>query len=833
MKQQNIMKSSKQLQKIPLQMGNPSNFFQDLICFEPVDYRMIYALCDSNFLKNKFDSSSLTDIEKRLSYLFKGKGEKEQLQKYLKNYDHKRKAVQTTYVRGKNKKYGRFYVSNGLGVSMMKKKTRNTLIKDEWIDFDMENCAPVIAWNIASQNFIRHSYIQTYLCNREEMLKEIMEKCDCSRDEAKKLPISLLNGSSFSKWKVASKVTRTISSWDWLNGYIEDVDALFNALQRANKTIWDTARKRKEAEGSGNAMGAFMSDIICEWEVRIMAVATEKIKTSTQILNTMEYIYEYDGFKLRKEKCEEYGTVTEICDIINHFVKEELGFAVVFKDKPIDEYHDVTVSDDTGNDLIVVESDDEALGILYNLFKDKVVCCETTFFSRADNFVWCEGKDRAQSTLSIKIIQLNMCLTTAKGLVEYSKSASKAKQMALMVLDYIRLNACDEWFINSQESNLYRLLFNNGWIDFRDDFFFYNFNDYEFDDSIVFFGKIYQDFYPVDEDDMAYVKDVKKRIFHDTLGVAVGDYICNIIARGLVGEPMKKLILGIGRGNNGKSIISDAISKSLGTYSKTFNAENLSYSEKNKSKDKAQGLRWAMLLRANRLIVSNEMETGVQLDANDMKKLSSGGDPIVGRYHSGNETEFIFNPLPILFANDMPQIKGGDNALNNRTIVADFPYCFVDNPDETNPFEKKGDSNLKDEIKTERFQSAFVMLLVNEYNKHLMKKREWLINNENVGEIYDPKLEELEKSKTDWMDDESKGSILDLFFEVYEVYSEDECHLTNKEIKTWLTGNDYKWTINKFNKELDYLCKVKRMQCSYGPKNNTKGWFNLSLKNEE
>ena len=41
----------------------------------------------------------------------------------------------------------------------------------------------------------------------------------------------------------------------------------------------------------------------------------------------------------------------------------------------------------------------------------------------------------------------------------------------------------------------------------------------------------------------------------------------------------------------------------------------------------------------------------------------------------------------------MPPIKGGDNALNNRSIVTDFPYCFVSNPDENNPFEKKGAIN--------------------------------------------------------------------------------------------------------------------------------------------
>ena len=99
---------------------------------------------------------------------------------------------------------------------------------------------------------------------------------------------------------------------------------------------------------------------------------------------------------------------------------------------------------------------------------------------------------------------------------------------------------------------------------------------------------------------------IQKRIFYDPLGVELGNYFLEMTARAFSGECMKRILFGLGGTNGGKSIMTFAFQFSLGGYFVTFNAENLVYNKS--SADEAQKLRWALLLRFKRIIMSNEMK---------------------------------------------------------------------------------------------------------------------------------------------------------------------------------------------------------------------------------
>ena len=60
-----------------------------------------------------------------------------------------------------------------------------------------------------------------------------------------------------------------------------------------------------------------------------------------------------------------------------------------------------------------------------------------------------------------------------------------------------------------------------------------------------------------------------------------------------------------------------------------YKPENLSIS--NSTNDEAQKMRWAFLLKNKRIILSNEVKKHVFLDGNSIKKISSGGDELIGR----------------------------------------------------------------------------------------------------------------------------------------------------------------------------------------------------------
>ena len=258
------------------------------------------------------------------------------------------------------------------------------------------------------------------------------------------------------------------------------------------------------------------------------------------------------------------------------------------------------------------------------------------------------------------------------------------------------LNINNDWLKQSQSSSLGKILFENGYYDFMERKFYDKFNhDY------VFFGKIHHTFQAFLDEDLQYMESIKQRLFYNSLGKDVGDYFILNLARGLSGECMKRILFAIGDTNCGKGVITSATSLSIGDYFGSFNAESIAHRET--SQDEAQIMRWVMLLRYKRIIISNEMKSGITLNGNFIKKIASGGDPLIGRTHCKEETEFNTHFLPIVLDNDMSKITPYDDAVDTRVRCLSFNKSFVDREPE-NELELKMDLNIKEELKGLRFQ---------------------------------------------------------------------------------------------------------------------------------
>jgi len=77
---------------------------------------------------------------------------------------------------------------------------RHTLCEDYYMDIDMDNAHPVILKQLCKG----HCYtdcLEEYVDNRDEILKKVMEQCDVSRDDSKKLFIRLIYGGTVDNWK--------------------------------------------------------------------------------------------------------------------------------------------------------------------------------------------------------------------------------------------------------------------------------------------------------------------------------------------------------------------------------------------------------------------------------------------------------------------------------------------------------------------------------------------------------------------------------------------------------------------------------------------------------
>jgi hypothetical protein len=177
-------------------------------------------------------------------------------------------------------------------------------------------------------------------------------------------------------------------------------------------------------------------------------------------------------------------------------------------------------------------------------------------------------------------------------LAKTSKSyGSNTRMQNDMIVQLKSLEECnnDNWMKETQDSSLGKLLFNNGYMDLVTGKFYKKEDEGFSNTDIVFTGKIYHDFEPFTDDEMEYMDDVQQRLFYNSLGENVGDYLILNLARGLAGDRMKRMLFGLGESGSGKTVITQAIMSSCGDYAGSFNAENLAY--RNTSNDEAQIMR--------------------------------------------------------------------------------------------------------------------------------------------------------------------------------------------------------------------------------------------------
>jgi phage/plasmid-associated DNA primase len=175
-----------------------------------------------------------------------------------------------------------------------------------------------------------------------------------------------------------------------------------------------------------------------------------------------------------------------------------------------------------------------------------------------------------------------------------------------------------------------------------------------------------------------------------------------------------------------------------------------------------------------------------------IKKISSGGDAIVGRGHGENEEEFITHFLSFVFANDLPKIKPYDDAVNNRTKVFSYKKTFVDNP--SNEYELKMDRDIEKEILTKRFQSMFIELLIREYKEYM----------ENGCEDIEPL--EASVSKTEWIEEEQ--NYIDMFKNEFEITNDSKDWVESSVIADWLINKKLGITMTKFGFEMNKYIKI-------------------------
>ena len=675
---------------------------------------------------------------------------------------------------------------------MMHRPTRHALAKENYIDIDMVNASFNIINEIMKQNEINIPHINEYCKNRKEYLQFIMNHYNIDKKKAKQLLLSLAFGGSYDKWikennygdkekieyvENIEKDCKNVMEYIW-----KDNNFIIDDVIKSNEEKFD--KYKKDANSTLNAKKRTCLSLFYQTIERHIQEGMIEFLVDEKNLNLDEIIPCQDGFMILK-KYDYDGLI----DDIQNVQLQKWGFVIPMEYKQFDEAIEISKEGVNNfevktNKIKYIENDLQAAEIVYKLYPHWVYCLEVLYVFNDDTGLWSSEKSDYHNIFR----KFEKKLYIRPLAFEKKPSKSYGNTLCLMekIPQLIKLFCKnDNWIKQKEASSLGYILFDNGYYDFRKKLFYHK-EKYGFNPEIVFFGKIHRKFEEFDDEELEYIEDIKQRFFYNTLGEEVGNYFIETLARALAGEVQKKVLFNIGPTNTGKSVLTSGLNLSLGDYVGGFNAENLAY-KKNENNDEAQSNRWALLLRYKRIILSNEIKTECNLNGNAIKKISSGGtDVLIGRMHNGNETPFTPHFLGIVFSNDLQKITPYDDAVDGRVKIISYTKQYVDEP--TNDMELKKDENVKEEVKTEKFQKCLIGLLILQH-----------LNFIENGPVDEPL--QVKQAKIEWIGEDVTNGFINNFLRDFTLTNNEDDYVLSADIENWLKEGDYGITMKKFGVE--------------------------------
>ena len=695
---------------------------------------------------------------------------------------------------------GRLYC--GYSIQSLPKEIRGFLMTHT-TDIDMKNCHPVILKYICKIHNLKCPNLEYYINHRDVVLSQFE-----NRDAGKEAFLKAVNDNKLNtkiKDKFFKKFDIEMKSLQNIITNLEEYKEIHSSVPEDKKYNWN---------------GSTINRILCMYENKILQIALSfsnrfghKI-AAPMFDGYMPYGNFYGNTELLQQLYEEvesnYNGLNMVWDYKEH-------------DKTIVMPNDFVIPTKISNELKIANNDKEASTLVWEeQIKNVLVHSGGSFYYKKNN-IWIQDYKIIEADIRNYVSHSNIYKLDSKGNeIDFSQNRKNADNIAKNIMDIAVNKSNDAWVNKLFSSSLGKILFNNGYYDFRKSKF-YDCNDKAFDNSIIFTEKIPFDMkMNFNEKEYDYINGIRKRIFYTPFGIEVGDYYLLQLSRGLAGDCMKRFLFGIGSSNTGKSLISSALKSACGGYYGAYNGANLAY-KPNSSSDEAQKLRWVKLLKTKRIITSNEIQMGMEIDGNMIKKVSNGGlDEIVARGHCQDETGFKIGFLPILFAQDMDNITPKDDAVINRIRAINYEKIYVDEP--TNEYELLIDRNMDNEVLTYEFQVGFLMLLFQAYKVF-----------QDGGRI-ETEPEGIKKAGIDILGRDI--SIIDKFKNDFEITQNEEDFVRSKDIEKWLGDGKFKVSITKFSLEMNKYINISKLKGVYNKNKKIKGktsmvWFGIKMIEEE
>lgn len=204
-------------------------------------------------------------------------------------------------------------------------------------------------------------------------------------------------------------------------------------------------------------------------------------------------------------------------------------------------------------------------------------------------------------------------------------------------------------------------------------------------------------------------------------------------------------------GGNGKSTITELLSKALGEY-----AIESPVTLVTKQRESANSPNSALSAIRNKRVVIMQEPGANDLIQNDIIKMFTGGDKISTRELNSTQIEFKPNAKFFMAANTVPSITTVDGGTIRRLKITEFISKFVDDPKESDEY--KIDKELKSKLDV--YKPVFLCILLDYYVKYrrdglippdaVMKvTKKYEINNNNMKGFIDEYI--VKSTKTDFI----------------------------------------------------------------------------------
>lgn len=632
----------------------------------------------------------------------------ESLRQQLKNYYKNR--IENDYIPVKYKfskkleDKGRLFALDSLSLQSLKKEIRHVLAKNYYHDIDMTNAQPVLILQYCEKRNIACEHLKNYVNNREEVLERVQKAHKINRDEAKLLILRLCYLGKYII-KKEDPTTKEIREYEpkkvlkILVDFRNELEQIAEAMCTIEKETNDLVQKDKDRKNKKATVLAITAQVLEHKCLMSMYKYFKNIKCEIGVLC-------FDGLMIRKDKkLKDMDNILEECCT---FVKQKTGYQIKLVDKPMD--MKLTIKLPIFSDY--VESDLDAQKRLFLIEGgEKFKYCNEILYIYDEKTGLFEQQTKKYTTLNYYLIKNNHFLQTIndKGEIKgYGENAHLMKQVIPFVENAAKDN---EWLLKTENSSLGYLLFKDGIYDMKKSKF-----QKGFDHTIVFHASIPWEFPEYDKEKIKEANKISFKVMFDKPKPIIA-----ALARALAGDiSIKKFYFCPGNPNAGKSVLINMLINAFGKYIGSFNAESLAQTSANDTKDEAAKLRWALLLRFCRILVSNEINMKRNMCGNQIKKHGSGGDKMIGRDH--REAEISFTPHYTIFCmlNDIPKIDPMDKGVETRLEYLEFPHIFVDEKDagkRTNY--RKKDDNLITKINQQSFIEGFIHIILDGYKDYL------------------------------------------------------------------------------------------------------------------